>query len=297
MSSGFTPLQTDASLSVEAIMQHFERRNYHVIRTESCWWYNEYHQTRFYSAFPLHRKITPSNDELSKVFRAEPKAFALRFLSAQETKEPSFIWARHKPYDLQALSANSRSKVRRGLGRCKIREVTFREIIEMGWTAHQDTLRRHGETANTLGLDESLSECSAYQAWGAFVDNDLAAFLVTLRVEDWVYLLVNRSMDAHLKEYPNNALVYTVVETYLACSDITTVSYGLEPLSVLKTLDQFKESMGFERERIHQRVVLRSWLRPLLNPAIRQLILRTATLRPFDVRLQKLAGLTRFITN
>jgi len=278
-------------------MQDFEWRKYHVIRTESCWWYNEYHQTRLYSAFPFQRKIAPSNRELACVFQAAPNAFALRFLTTQKMSELSFIWTRRRPYGLQILSANSRSKIRRGLARCQIRKITFSEIVQMGWPAHQDTLRRHGERATTLGLDESLSECSAWQAWGAFVDNDLAAFLVTLQVEDWVHLLINRSMDSHLKAYPNNALVYAVVQMYLARPEISTICYGLESLAAPNTLNQYKESMGFVREQIYQRVVLRPVLRPLFNPAMRQLILRVALLRPSDMRLQKLAGLLRLVLN
>ena len=64
----------------------------------------------------------------------------------------SCIWTCRRPYDLESLSRNARSKVRRGLARCRVRGVTFREIVELGRRAHADTVQRHGQAGAGSGV-------------------------------------------------------------------------------------------------------------------------------------------------
>jgi hypothetical protein len=161
-------------------------------------------------------------------------------------------------------------------------------------------MRRHGDKGAkepvSLGLSAALAECPAYEAWGAFVDDRLAAYMVTLWVEDWAHILVERSTTALLKHYPNNALVYTVTNELLSRPGVEVVSYGWEPLSASHaSLEQFKLSMGFSKEAVRQCIVLRPWLRPLANRPIRHAIGRLAAMKPDTHRLQQVAGMLRFL--
>lgn len=279
----------------EDVVAFFSQNGYRVTRTASCWWYNEYHQSRVYFSFPPHRLVVPSDAEVGSVFRANPEALALRFLSPLSGQgRESFVWICRKPFDSTSPNGKSRNQIRRGLERCQVRTLTFDWLVHGGQEAHRDTMARHGQDSGSLGLNSRLDDCPGYGAWGAFVDDNLAAYIVTLCVEDWAHILVNRSADAYLKFYPNNALVFTVAQELLSRPGVSTVSYGWEPLASRGTLDHFKSGMGFQKEPVRQRIILRPWLRPLLNSTVCRAIAKMAGLHPND-RLQRLAGFCRIV--
>lgn len=270
-----------------------------VVETASCSWYNDYQQDRVYQSFPPHRLITPSRVELQEVFAQAPGALALRFAGPSDAAgSNSFVWVRRAPYDIDQLSANMRSRIRRGLKRCDIRPVRFEEILAKGWEAHCDTAKRHGESVpQSLGLDEKLDDCPAYEAWGAFVGDRLAAYLVTLHVEDWAHILVNRSVTAYHKFYCNNALVFSVVKELLSRPSIAAVGYGGEGLVPSELLDRFKTSIGFSKEPVRQRIVLAPRVRPLINPLTSLPITALAGVMRNNGRLQKIAGFCRIASH
>lgn len=269
-----------------------------VTQTESCWWYAPYGQRRLFHAFPNHRLITPSAAELKQVFQANPEAYAVRFLSPTTAAggAESFQWTCRQTFELEALDSKDRNTVRKGLKNCTVRQLSFDELARDGETAQLDTLRRLGRELKSLSTTQRLSQHRAYQAWGAFVEDQLAAFAINLRVENWVHIQVNRSATELLKFNPNNALLYVMTQQLLTDPEVEAVSYGWEPLAPLTTLDRFKLSMGYVKEPVRQNIVLAPWLRYAVNPLTRRLIRQAATWRSGDQRLQRLAGVCRYIS-
>lgn len=280
----------------ENIAAFFRSRGVRVIKTRSCWWYNEYHQGYIYQSFPLHYLVDPNPDEAATVFREAPKALALRSTGTLDgSGKDSFLWVRRKPYELSILKGNIRNNIRRGLKHCQIRAISFNELVEKGWDAHQDTLKRHGKISGSLGLDAGLGDCPAYEAWGAFVDDQLAAYQVTLQVGDWAYLIVNRTADSFRKYHPNNALIYSVVAELLSRPDISTVTQGVGSLVEKAALDYSKSSMGFQKEPVRQRIIIRPSLRFLANKHTCRLVIKILSPFPLNYRLQQLLGLCRIV--
>ena len=280
----------------EEIVSFFASRGHRVVQTASCWWYNEYRQERMLQSFPLHRRVSPGTDEVAEMFSNFPRALGFRFISSEDSRgHESFIWACRGPYELNSLTANNRSHVRRGLKRCEVRSMSFAELEELGREAHDDTMKRHQVNTSSLGLDRTLENCQAYEAWGAFVDGHLAAYMVTLWVEDWVHILLNRSVSSYLKFYPNNAMIYSVVSELLSRPGVSAVSYGLEPLNGLESLEHFKLGMGFVKEPVRQRIVVARWLKPLLNTVTCRTVEAIARFGRSNLRLQKAAGVCRLI--
>jgi len=286
-------------MSPEEITSFFVAQGFRVVETASCSWYNEYGQDRIYQSFPVHRLVTPDRDEIEEVFSSVPKAVALRFIGPiQSSGRKSFIWACRRPYELENLSANTRSHVRRGLKKCEVRSMSFEELAAQGWEAHRDTAKRHGEAEPpSLGIEPRLGNCGAYEAWGGFVDGHLAAYVVTVWVEDWVHILINRSVNAYLKFYPNNALIFSVIREVLSREGVQAVSYGLEPLIAADSLERFKLGMGFVKEPVCQHVALAPRLKLLVNPITSRSVEALASLLPQVPRLQKFAGLCRLARN
>ena len=282
-------------MSPEEIVAFFESRGHRVVKTASCWWYDEYRQRSLYTSFPTHRLIDPPRAEIAELFHRLPSALGVRFIApAGSRSHQSFNWVRRKPYDLAALSSKSRNQTRRGMERCQLKTLSWDELVALAGEAHRDTMKRHRTNgAESLGFDVQLSECPAYEAWGAFIDGHLAAYAVTLLVEDWVHILLHRSVTAYLKFYPNNALIFSVVSELLCRPDVTTVSFGLEPLMSHDSLAHFKSGMGFAREPVYQRVVLAKRAKLLLNPITSRSIEVLANLLPGSPRLKKVAGICR----
>lgn len=279
-------------VTAEDIASFYQRREHCVVTTASCWWYDPYHNKRVYSPVPANRLLSPSPQEVEQFFRSCSGAYAIRFLSpcSSEKGKPSCILTRRAPYGLECLSGNVRSKIRRGSRWCQIRQLDFVELTRSAERALYDTMQRHGQVPTGLGIDEGLQDCAAFQAWGAFVEGTLASYIVTLQVDDCAEIIIGRSVSALLKYYPNNALVFAVTHDLLARPGVSMVSYGLESLVSHESLDQFKLSMGFQREQVRQRVVFRPWLRALLAPKICETIALLARLRPNDHRFARLAG-------
>ncbi len=179
--------------SADYVADFYKRYHHQVVKTESGWWFNEYHQKYIFYSFPANRQVTPHKAEVDELFRNAPSLIALRFMAPPDGPgKLSSIWVCRKPYSLDVLGKKSRPKTRKGLELCTIRQIKFAELMEKGWQAHSDTKRRHMQQTFSLGLTASLDECRAYEAWGAFHDNSLLAYVVILRVDDWAYILINR---------------------------------------------------------------------------------------------------------
>lgn len=280
-------------MAPQGIFSFQQNRGRWVVKTRSCWWFDSYRQSRVLHSFPEHRLVNPDKEEIRELFQTVPAALALRFPTPIDgCGKPSFIWVRRKPYDLTVLSANSRSKVRRGLNRCDVRRISWDELISQAWPAHMDTTRRHGQQhGDSFGFDLGYRQCPAYTPWGAFTEGRLAAFMVALCVEDWVHIIINRSCSADLSSYPNNALTHVVVEHYLSRPDVSAISHGWEPLASRESLGDFKQSMGFVKESARQRVVLRPWLRLFLNRPLAALLVAILTaMRSRRYDIQQLVG-------
>ncbi len=251
----------------EAFERFLEARGRRVVRTASASWYEPYGHGRILMPLPVQRFVSPARPDIADAFRQAPSAWFLRYASSDARAEDcnSFNWVRRRPYGIESLSAKVRKHVRRSLRALQARRITFAEILRLGGEAHADTMRRHGEKASEIGLDASLDEFGAYEAWGVFSGDALTAYAVTLTMDDWVHILVNRSANRYLRLCPNNALVFFLCEQLFARSYVETICYGMESLDELHGLTHFKSSMGFRPEPIREVVAIRPSLRFLLN--------------------------------
>lgn len=260
-------------ISPDLIANFYSNDGFRVFQSKSCWWYNQFRRSGYIVQFPFHRLVNPDHQELDEVFHHFPRALALRFISPRDSVGyPSAMWVCRAPFKLQDLKPNVRNHTKLGLKHFKIERMTFEQLVPLARPAHDDTTMRHGQQVSArLGLEPNLDYCPGYEAWGAFVQGRLAAYMVTLTVENWVHILVSRSMNEFLKYYPNNAIIVTILEDTFSRTGITAVNYGWESLAETESLQRFKINLGFVREPIMQRVVLRPSLRPVLNPITRKI--------------------------
>lgn len=282
--------------SADDAVQMLKAQGRHVVRTESCWWYNVYGQNRVYYSFPPNRKVSPSGREIKEIFKLAPKAKAIRFIGpADAVGRDSYIWTARQPYDLESLTAKARNKVRQGLRNCQVKPVKLDELALAGEKAQADSMKRMGLPPNKQVFGGEMLRSRAYEAWGAFVDDKMAAYLVTFRVDDWVYIQIHRSVNELLKYRPNNALIFTVISELLSRPGISTVSYGWEPLYDLDSLDAFKQAMGSRKEPCKQAFVLAPMLNVFFPSFVCSAVERLSRSYPSNQRLKQVAGVCRVI--
>jgi hypothetical protein len=271
-----------------------------VVATPSAHWYDA--SRFFFLSAPPHRLYDPAMEELRGVVR-RPRCFGVRFAAPlQSSGKLSYqIVCDNRAYGLEGLSANVRSKVRRGLKRCEVGPVPFSVIATAGRRAHADTLARQGRDGVLSGgkwdrFWAAAAETAGFEGWGAWSGDVLAAFLVTVTFDEGIEFMLARSCSDELGAYPNNALIFSVAEEMLVRRGAPEITFGLESLEPVGPLDEFKFGMGFHRRPLRQRVVFHPLLRALLRHGPVRAVVRRWTERrgPEAVFWRKAAGLLRF---
>jgi len=260
-------------MTVFSMAKFLERLGHQVVETESSYWYNVHH---FYLSLPHHRLVTPNSNELSRLLRGF--SAGVRYFGPPEGlgRESYAFFCRDRNYDLEILSPNTRSKVRRGLKHCKIERLEPGYVMAHGKPVHDDTMRRIRvrDPYPWEAYWRAVKESDCVEVWGAMMGKDLVAYLVAVLAESSCEIWVARSSSDFLRFYPNNALLFTVVQNMLSRPEMEQIWFGAESLEDVSSTDQFKLSMGFVKAPIRQRVVFH----PLLRPALRNpLVIRTVS--------------------
>jgi hypothetical protein len=136
----------------------------------------------------------------------------------------------------------------------------------------QDTYGRQGRNCNNLVFEKwrnyfiAAGSNPLFEAWGAFVSNKLAAFLVEFTFRGGVHPDAEFSRNDLLKYYPVNALLFVFTQQAMARADISHVSYGQRPVrGERESLVRFKESMGFKKLPLKQRLEVNPLVKPVFS--------------------------------
>lgn len=275
------------------------RQKYKIFQTKSSYWVKI--SRGIFQAFPYHWIIRPSESEI-KEFLLQKHGISLRYSTPMDAKEGMVSYhvvLNNNSYSLQTLSANARSKVHRGLKRCKIELISFDQLAQDGWTLQQDTLQRQGRS-KSMNCLEWRRLCFAakglpdFEAWGAFVDDNLAASILTAQVEDVCYMLYPQSHRKYFGEYVNNALIFEITQEMLLRRGLKEVFYGVHSLDAPLSVDEFKFHMGYTAKPVRQRVVINPWVRPFFNSVNHAVLQAGLYLCPNNPFLSKAEGMLRF---
>lgn len=269
-----------------------------ILRIGGTTWFNP--SPRLFSPLPFQEEIDPSKMDWGALFRQG--CLAARCCAPSPWGRPSYRLAIDDPtYDLARLASKSRNQTKRGLESCTVREITFHELATHGISLERDTLIRQNRRVPTTlegywrRYFALAAETEGAIAWGAFYQDSLAAFLIAFEMMEIVHILIVRSATAHLRFYPNNALLFQFTSEILRKGRAREVSIGVESIQKgLGTLDHFKEGLGFKKVPTRQYVTLA----PFLRAALRGPVLR-ASAACFDLAARsefarKTAGLLRW---
>jgi hypothetical protein len=285
-------------VKAELFAEWLRRQGHIVIRTENSYWYNA--GPRTFQAFPYHWMIQPTREELHRLIMGEG-IMALRYSAPLAASEGmiSYHVTLRGPYNIETLRHQARGGIRRGLKASQIEQISFNRLAEEGWILQQDTLERQGRTSS-MDQDEWQRICLAaeglpgFEAWGAIVKGDLAASLLTSRIENICYVPYALSHRKFLRDHVNNALFYSVCCNMLSRDGVSEIFFNLQSLDAPESVDEFKFRMGFTANPVRQCVVLHPLLKPLAMGITHKLISKILRRYPSNHYLAKTEGMIRF---
>ncbi|MBA3868200.1 MAG: hypothetical protein H0X30_03530 [Anaerolineae bacterium] len=286
-------------MNADVFAEWLRRQGFDVIRSENSYWFNQ--GPRVYQAFPYHWVISPSEDEIIQLLRAN-NLLGVRYstpYSAQLGRASYHAVYEGSNYTLESLGKSARKNIRRGLQNCTVELIDFELLARDGWKLQQDTLSRQGrETGLTKkrweSLTHSANQLSGFEAWGAFVGLNLAASVITFQMSDWVYMLYQQCHRDYLSAHVNNALSFTVTHEIMKRKNIRSILYGLHSLDAPPSVDEFKFRMGYIAKPVRQRVVFHPLIVPSVNHFTQNLVKLARKIQPGWSSLAKLEGMIRF---
>jgi len=257
-------------MNIGKFREFLELIGHKVIASESGYWCEMI--GLFYERIPFYETINPGEGELENLFRKHYLVgVTYRTLRDNKGKRSFVHLCDDKPYNLESLHPKMRNKVRQGLRNCVVRQIDFDYLHEHGMPLNRDSLRRQGrdEPVFTRGARwrqfcNAGKQVEGTAAWGAFVDNHLAAYMVTFVTDEYCSILYQMSRTELLPYKTNNALTYAVTKEMLSSPRISHVSYGRESIRDLPGLTEYKTRLGYKKRPVNCVVVLHSLLRPLL---------------------------------
>jgi len=288
-------------MNEEVFAEWLKRQGYHIIRSESSWWYNA--GPRVYQAFPYDWLIHPSDQELKRLMLRR-NIIAIRYstdLSAAEGMVSYHVILKN-PYSLDMLRTQARNGVRRGLQNFTIELIPFSRLADEGWKLQWDTLDRQGRI-DSMSQSQWQKICLAaeglegFEAWGAISDGNLAAALITARIGNTCYVPYALSHRSYLNLHVNNALFFTVSQTLLGRKGVEKIFYTLHSLDAPESIDEFKFRMGLTPIPVRQRVDFHPFLRPLIGNLSHRVIIKLRERYPSSSVISKMEGLVRFYRN
>jgi len=285
-------------MEAEVFAEWLRRQGHQVVRSKSSYWYDA--GPRVYQAFPFGWIIQPDEQELYEFMRNQ-KAVALRYSTPVDYQEGviSYHVVLGKPYDLNLVDHRARNGIKTGLRSCQIEQISLKRLTEDGWLLQKDTLERQGRL-DSMSQSEWIRICSSaeslagFEAWGAIIEGELVASILTARIEDTWYVPYAQCLQKYMKLHINNALFYAASCDMLSRDGINEIFYSLHSLDAPESINEFKFRMGFKARPVRQRIVFNPWLRPFTNKINYRLLLNLTQHYPNSNLFSKAEGVLRF---
>jgi hypothetical protein len=226
----------------------------------------------FFNRVPLYEMAPPGKDELRGLFR-QPSTLGVHYAaepgSRGRTSHNYFV--RRRDYDLTTLNSKGRWSVRKGLRNCRVRPMGFDELQRLGMPLNLDSLARQGRDDPTFSnpdrwalLCQAGEQVDGVHVWGAFCADELAAYIIFMRLGAVVNLIYHNSRADMMQFHPSSALFFSVTQEMMQTEGVEAVYNGSEWLTTGTGLDRFKQRMGFDKEPVVFAVKLRPILKRLL---------------------------------
>lgn len=154
-------------------------------------------------------------------------------------------------YDFETLlSKDGRHSIRKGLRECEVRLLDVEEFCGSAYPIYRAAVESYGaRPPEREAFARDIHGLARYQGtdfWGAFYDNQMAAFTVCQIRDGAVDLSMGKSDPRFHRHKPNAALFYSLTRHYLS-GGMKYVTNGARTLSHPTTINDFLEKLGFRK--------------------------------------------------
>jgi len=291
-------MNEDNSGKMDSVVEFFSRLGL-VVKSPSSWWYEV--QPKVFLSLPYYKTINPTEEEI-RTLSHKYKLRAIRYPTSLNSFGflSNITINTNKNYDMSCLHQKARNQTRRGLENCEIKRIDFDFLYVNGLKLNKDTAARQERQSPFCDDIYWKKYCQAGKstegasAWGAFVNNELASFLISLRTEDnWQEWVVNHSSTELRNKYPNNALVFTAVKHFFQNENCEGICFGLGSLEETEYLDHFKSRMGWVVQPIKQRLIFSKSIEILFSLAPERFLKLTNYIFPKSYFVRKTTAMIR----
>lgn len=211
---------------------------------------------------PVNQCVRITEQESDDVLRQFPRALLVRWsegidsCSIDATDWYNIVCDRFTPID-ELPSANTRSKLRRGLKRCETRRLTTQEMLQRGFDVYHAAQTRYGRGASRplncndfchqVEIDGRFPDIIEY--WGCLCDGVLVAYSRNrcFGKESTDYDVIKFDPSG-LKHYTSYALIHEMNSYYLQQQGVRFVNDGSRSLLHETEFQQFLiQNFGFRR--------------------------------------------------
>jgi len=168
-------------------------------------------------------------------------------------------------YSISSFSKDRRYFIRKGLEHCNIRPVErLEDLLKDGYEVYANWARRTGwaNGQESQKFDAVISRCfqqSKCLAFGAYVGNTLAAFMLPCRMGNVVMLAFLASHSNLLKCFPNDALFHALLSIARQSPGVEMVFFG--GMSITPSQNKFKLHYGSIKQFPSY-----TWINPVMRP-------------------------------
>jgi hypothetical protein len=232
--------------------EFYERRGRRIFEAAGHYWYEA--PCRMLMSIPYHEQMNPPPEAIHELLGRTKHAGARYLCPAGIGLSGGLYLRRSRPFDIMSVQNHKRTRMRKALSRCVVREVEKAELEAQGLAMNLETMERQGRFDPEFGWKRPwrrlLDACyggKGVKVMGSFVKDELAAYAVTLEEDGGLHILHQFSANRFLNEcYPNDALTFTITKSGMDNGDIEFVSYGVAGLTNGDTLHNYKLRNGYE---------------------------------------------------
>lgn len=197
----------------------------------------KYYQGALIPKCAPHFKIKLNKEEEKELLKLS-KTYFLRYVSDWDKEEQSEFWYVIKDNfeGMHELSSNTRSKVRRGLKHCIVKQVTQDDIAAEGYEVYFHAFKNYSTYIKPVDKETFikmiLAECQC-DFWAVYQKDEdkMIAYSQNFIEENSVNYSTIKFDPEYLKFYPSYALFFTMNQYYLEEKNFLFVNDGARSIS------------------------------------------------------------------
>jgi len=254
------------------------------------------------------RQFSPDNlkpphvSDIKKILNLK-RIWIASYLCEPTSSKPAnaFLYLCRDPeYDIKNLNKKSRNHIRKGMRHFRIRLCTWQEVIEKGYPADLDTRNRHNYVPHS---QEEFAERiksrqfnDIFEVWGAWDGENLAAWSLVCKIDNWANILTSCSRTVYLRYQPNIALRYCITKRMLVEEKRKMTYSGVSSIFEGKQLGlhRYKLSSGYEPVPARREFVMPTFFMPMIRSrTFSWCVEKVEGVFPFSPKVKKANGLLR----